>query len=354
MVRIISQVSKTAGLAPGTLVHVGVKRTEKPEITIIDYSEAEFTESKPSKAEECVSYRGKNTVTWINVDGVHDTGMIEGIGKSFDIHPLVLEDIVNTAQRPRYEDFGDYIFVLIKMIYKNTPKDEIISEQVSLVLGKNFVLSFQEQKGDVFENIRERIRTGKGRVRKMGPDYLAYSLLDAVVDNYFTILEGLGEKIESMEEVLIKDPKPRTLHVIHNLKRGLIFLRKSVWPLREVISSLAKGESALIKKSTGIYLRDVYEHTVQVIDTVETFRDMVSGMMDIYLSSLSNRMNEVMKVLTIFASIFIPLTFIAGVYGMNFKYMPELQWRYGYFAVLAFMAVIALTLLAYFKRKKWF
>jgi magnesium transporter len=355
MVKIIKEVSKTAGLVPGTMVHVGTKRTEKPEIDVIDYNETEFSEVKARTIEECFPFSAKkDTVTWINVDGVHDLGMVEEIGKHFDIHPLVLEDIVNTSQRPRYEDFGDYAFIIIKMIYRNGSKGEIISEQVSLVLGKNFVISFQEQKGDVFENIRQRVRTGKGRMRKMGSDYLAYLLLDSVVDNYFAILEDLGEKIEDIEEVLVKDPKPHTVQMIHNLKRALIFLRKSVWPLREVINLMAKGESPLVKKSTGIYLRDVYEHTVQVIDTVETFRDMVSGMLDIYLSSMSNRMNEIMKVLTMFAAIFIPLTFIAGIYGMNFKYMPELEWTWGYFAVLGGMAAVAATILVYFKRKKWF
>jgi len=244
--------------------------------------------------------------------------------------------------------------VVLKMLYNNGDNSGVVAEQVSLVLGQNFIISFQEQKGDVFEAIRQRIRKGKGRIRKEGPDCLMYALLDAIVDNYFIILEGLGENIEKVEEKLVKNPKLSTLQIIRDMKRDALFLRKSIWPLREVISGLSKCESPLIKETTGIYLRDVYEHTIQVIDTVETFRDMISGILDIYLSSISNRMNEVMKVLTIFAALFIPLTFIAGIYGMNFKYMPELEWHWAYFAVLGLMAAIAGVLLFSFKRKKWF
>jgi len=227
------------------------------------------------------------------------------------------------------------------------------AEQVSLVLGSNFVISFQERVGDVFDEVRDRIRNAKGRIRKMGPDYLAYALLDAVVDNYFTVLEKFGEKIEAAEEELVANPTEKTLKQIHLVKRELLSVRKSVWPLRELISALQRGESGLIQETTGIYLRDMYDHTIQVIDTVESFRDMVSGMLDIYLSSISNKMNAVMKVLTIIATIFIPLTFIAGVYGMNFKYMPELQWRWGYGLILVVMGIVAVIMLFYFRKKKW-
>jgi len=239
------------------------------------------------------------------------------------------------------------------MLYYDEEKHDITAEQVSIILGSNFVISFQEQEGDVFKFIRERIRNGKGRIRKVGSDYLAYALVDAIVDNYFIILEKLGEKIEEMEEELVTNPTPETLQTIHHLKREMIFLRKSVWPLREVISALERGEPTLIHESTGIYLRDLYDHTIQVIDSIETFRDMVSGMLDIYLSSISNRMNEVMKVLTIIATIFIPLTFIAGIYGMNFQYMPELGWHWGYPAVWFVICAIFIVMLVYFKRKRW-
>ncbi|MFB0509709.1 MAG: magnesium/cobalt transporter CorA, partial [bacterium] len=303
------------------------------------------------KIEECFPFKDKPTVTWINIDGIHKVEVIEKIGNCFNLHPLILEDILNTGQRPKIEDFGEHIFLVLKMLYYL--EKEITIEQVSLILGPNFVISFQEREGDVFNNIRERIRNNKGRIRKMGADYLAYSLLDAIVDGYFVILEKVGEEIEDIEEKLIKNPTPKTVQIIHNLKREMISLRKSVWPLREVVGVLERGESALIKKTTGIYLRDVYDHTIQVIDTIETYRDMISGMLDIYLSSISNRMNEVMKILTIIATIFIPLTFIAGIYGMNFRFMPELGWRLGYPAVLFIMVIIGIVMLFYFRRKKW-
>ena len=354
MSRFVKKISRQSGLAPGTLVHIGDERSAKVRITYFDYNESKCEEREIKNVEECFPLKHTSTVSWINIDGVHDLDIVEKIGRNFDIHPLVLEDVVNTGQRPKYEDFEEYLYIVLKMIYYNGKDKDIKIEQVSLLLGKNYVISFQEQEGDVFEKIRDRIRTGKGRIRKEGADFLAYAILDAIIDGYFSILEKMGEDIEIMEEKLIKEPNPRILRKIHSLKRDMIFLRRSIWPLREVISGVMRGESRLIKKTTSVYLRDVYDHTIQVIDTIESFRDMVSGMLDIYLSGLSNRMNEVMKVLTIFASIFIPLTFIAGVYGMNFKYMPELNWKYGYFAVLGFMALVGLTMAAYFKRKRWF
>ncbi len=351
--RFIKRISKKAGLSPGTLVHIGKKKIEKARIRIIDYDESQLNEKEAKKIEECFPFKEKPTVTWINIDGLHEVDIIEKIGKHFDVHPLVLEDIVNTGQRPKMEDFDSYLFVVLKMLHYNQEEGEIGAEQVSLILGSNFVISFQETEGDVFNSIRERIRNAKGRIRKMGADYLAYALVDAIVDSYFIILEKLGEEIESAEEELVTNPAPETLQTIHNLKREMILLRKSVWPLRELISGLERGESSLIQKSTVIYLRDVYDHTIQVIDTIETYRDMLAGMLDIYLSSISNRMNAVMKVLTIIATIFIPLTFIAGIYGMNFKFMPELEWRWGYFGILAIMAVVAVYMVIFFRKKKW-
>lgn len=352
MTKFIKKLSRKAGLPPGSLVHIG-KKTDKVRISIIDYDKTQFNEKTVKKVEECFPFKKKPTVTWINIDGVHDTEVIEKIGKHFGIHPLVLEDIVNTGQRPKVENLDDYIFIVLKMLDYDEKGMEIKSEQVSLILGSNFVISFQEREGDVFDPIRKRVRNGKGRVRKMGTDYLTYALMDTVIDNYFLILERLGESLESLEEKLITNPEPETLQTIHKMKRETIFLRKSVWPLREVISGLERSESSLIKKVTKIYIRDVYDHTIQVIDTVETFRDLVSGMLDTYLSSVSNKMNEVMKVLTIIATIFIPLTFIAGIYGMNFEYMPELGWVWGYFSVWFIMVVIALSMVFYFKRKMW-
>jgi magnesium transporter len=352
--RFIKRVSKTIGLSPGALVHIGKKKIEKVRIRLIDYDEKQLQEKEPKSVEEGFPFKDLPTVTWINIDGLHDIEVMEKIGKHFNLHPLVLEDILNTEQRPKIEDFDDYIFVVLKMLYCDESEDEIRAEQISIIVGSNFVLSFQERVGDIFNPLRDRIRNAKGRVRKMGPDYLAYCLVDAIVDNYFVVLEKLGEQIEGMEEELVTNPTPETLQRIHNLKREMIFLRKSVWPLREVVSRLERGESELIKDSTGIYLRDVYDHTIQVIDTIETYRDMLSGMLDIYLSSISNRMNQVMKVLTIIATIFIPLTFVAGIYGMNFEYMPELKWHWFYpKAFWLVMLGVAGVMLFYFRRKKW-
>jgi len=353
MPRLIKKTSKKVGLIPGALVHIGEKKTEKARITIVDYDKKKFQEKEAKRVEECFPFKDKPTVTWINVDGLHQPEIVKKLGDCFGMHPLVLEDILNTDHRPKMEDFDNYIYIVLKMLTYDDKSDEVIAEQVSLILGSNFVISFQEKEGDVFNPIRDRIRGDKGRVRKMGADYLAYALTDAIVDNYFIILEKIGEKVEFLEEELVTNPTPETLQTIHNLKRELIFLRKSVWPLREVISGLERGESRLIKETTRVYLRDVYDHTIQVIDTVETLRDMVSGMLDIYLSSVSNRMNEVMKVLTIIATIFIPLTFLAGIYGMNFLNMPELEWYWGYPLVLLVMVAICITMLFYFKGKKW-
>jgi magnesium transporter len=356
---LFKKLSKTAGHIPGELVYVGDKEKEKTKITIIDYDKDGLRQKTAERIEEVFPFKDTPTVTWINIDGLHDTGVIQKIGDHFGMHPLTLEDVANTGQRPKYEDFEKYIFIVLKMFMLEEDKNDIVSEQVSLILGHNVVISIQEKQGDVFEPIRERIRGAKGRIRKMGADYLAYSLLDTVVDNYFSILEKIGDQIEGVEEALTINPSTQTLQAIHALKRNIIFLRKSVWPLREVAAGLERGESKLISKGVHIFLRDLYDHTIQVIDTIEIFRDMVSGTLDIYLSSVSNRMNEVMKVLTIIATIFIPLTFVAGIYGMNFNpevsawNMPELNWRYGYFFSLGVMLLILLGMLVYFKRKKW-
>jgi len=345
--------TKEVGLPPGTLVHVGRRAMDKIKITVMDYSPRKFFEKEVKRIEDCFRFRDTSTVTWINIDGVHDADVVQKIGTHFRVHPLVLEDIMNTTQRPKLEDYGSYLYLVVRMTRPGKKNGEERFEQVSLIVAKHFVISFQEDVGDVFDPIRERIRRGKGRVRQMGSDYLAYTLLDAIVDGYFAELENLGEEIETLEEELMAKPVPATAQHIHRLKREMIFLRKSVWPLREVISSLERSECPLFKPATTVFLKDLYDHVVQVIDTVETYRDMLSGMLDVYLSSVSNRMNEVMKVLTIIATIFIPLTFIAGVYGMNFKFMPELDWRWGYFGALAIMAVVGVVMVGFFRRKKW-
>jgi magnesium transporter len=343
--------SKKAGLPPGTLVADDMKDAAPVKITVIDYDEESYEESVVEEVTDCRLFREKPTVTWVNVDGVHRVEVLEELGECFGIHALVLEDIANTDQRPKTEDFGEYLFVVLKML--NYAGDEVVTEQVSLILGPNYVLSFQEREGDVFDAVRERIRNAKGRIRKTGPDYLAYALLDAVVDNYFVILERVGEKVGLLEDELAENPKPETLQNVHELKREMIILRKSVWPLREVVNGLIRDDSKLVHESTGVFLKDVYDHTIQVIDAVETYRDVLSGMLDLYLSTVSNRMNEVMKVLTIIATIFIPLTFVAGVYGMNFKFMPELGWHWSYPLVWLVMVTVAVLMVLFFKKKKW-
>jgi magnesium transporter len=353
MPKLIKKRSRKSGLPPGTLVHIGEKKAEMPKITLIDYDESHFQEREVKKIEECFLFKEKPSVTWINVDGLHQVEVIEKLGECYGLHPLVLEDILNTDQRPKTEDYGEYLYVVLKALELSNKSNEIETEQISLILGPNFVFSFQEREGDTFDPVRDRIRNNKGRIRKMGADYLAYALLDSIVDNYFIILEKLGEKIELVEEKLVTHPTHETLQTIHHLKREMLFLRKGVWPLREVINGLGRGESSLVKEPTRVYLRDVYDHTIQTIDTIETYRDMVSGMLDIYLSSVSNRLNSVMKVLTIIATIFMPLTFLAGIYGMNFKFMPELEWRWGYPLVWLIMAGIGISMLIYFKKRKW-
>jgi magnesium transporter len=303
--------------------------------------------------EECFPYRDTSTVTWINIDGLANTDVIEKIGRYFSIHPLILEDLLNTSQRPKMEDLEDYLYLNLKMLMLPGAIGEIKVEHVSFIIGKNYLISFQESIGDVFDPVRERIRKDGGRVRKNGPDYLAYALIDNIVDNYFLVMEKIEEWVEALEEELVVNATQETLPKINRLKKDMLFLRKSVWPLREMILTLERSDSPLIRDDTRIYLRDVYDHAIQVIDTLETFRDMVSGMIDIYLSSLSYKMNEIMKVLTLIATIFIPLTFVAGVYGMNFRYMPELYWEYGYYAVWGIMIAIVAIMLAYFRDRQW-
>lgn len=354
MTRLTHKRSAKAGLPPGSLVHLGKKTSGQVLVTVMDYDASGFQEKQIDVIDECFLFRDQPTVTWINIDGLGHPEMIQKLGDCYGFHPLVLEDILNTGQRPKMEDYAEYIYVVLKMLYPGTDGRTIVSEQISLIAGSNFIISVQEGiEGDVFTTVRERLRNDKGRIRKMGADYLLYSLIDAVVDSYFSILEKLGEEIEATEDRLVTNPADKTLNEIHFLKRELIFLRKAVWPLREVISSLQRGESPLIQDGTRLYLRDVYDHTIEIIETVETFRDMASGMIDIYLSSISNRMNAVMKVLTIIATIFMPLTFLVGVYGMNFKHMPELEWPWAYPLLWLVMLLISAGMLLFFRKKKW-
>ncbi len=345
--------SVKSGLPPGSLVHIGETPNESVEIRMISFNATDIEEHHFQKLEECLLPPPGTSVTWVNVEGVHDVEVIRRLGDCHSFHPLVLEDIVNTVQRPKIEDYDEYLFIVLRML-RPTEDLDFSSEQLSIILGPDYIFTFQEGlKGDPFDSVRERIRTGKGKIRSMGSDYLAYALIDAIVDGYFSVLETLGERVIDVEEDLALTPERSTLHLINELKKEIIFLRKTVWPLREAIAFLERGDSHLINDSTRVYFRDVYDHTIQVIDTVETYRDLLSGMLDLYLSSISNRTNEVMKFLTVIGTIFMPLTFLVGVYGMNFKNLPELEWHYGYFALWAVMIAISLLMVAYFRKKRW-
>jgi magnesium transporter len=332
---------------------VGEQRVEQSTIAVIDFNEDVFTERLIENDEECRKFIGTDTVSWVNFTGLHDVARLQRLGDLFQIHPLVLEDILNTGQRPRFEEVDDRLFIVVRMLYRRAAGHEIVSEQVSFLVGCGYVLTFQEDEGDVFDMIRERLRHARGRVRSMGPDYLAYALIDAIVDNYFVILDDIGMAIEDLQDAIFEKPDHSALRRLHDLRSDMIFIRKALWPMREAVSAMEKTDNVLIARATRPYLRDVYEHTVQVIDSIETMRDMLTAAMEIHMSSTSNRMNQVMQVLTVIATIFIPLTFIVGVYGMNFEFMPELKWRYGYAAIWGVMIAVAGVMLAFFRRRRW-
>lgn len=343
------RMSSKIGLPPGSLIHIGKRRADKVTLTLYRYDSNHFEESKINIIEDFVTPKDKDKINWLNIDGLHDTNTIKKIGESYNLHPLLLEDILNTKHRPKVELFNDYIFITFKMLGYDKNRIKINYEQVSIVLGKNYVLSFQEKQGDIFDPIRERIRNAKGKVREKGADYLVYLLVDIVVDNYFSIVDHIGEEIEALEEKVTKTPGEEFLNKIQKLKRELIFLRKSILPLKDAIGSLEKES----EESAAKYFRDVLDHTVNIIEIMETYRDMLTSLLSIYHSNITNKMNNVMKVLTIVATIFIPLTFVTGIYGMNFKYMPELDWKLGYMLVWSIIIGISVTMLIYFKRKKW-
>lgn len=343
-----------AGLAPGTPVYTGSYKTAAPTLSVMTYSAGDYEYNAQAELEECLLPVKEKSVIWINVVGLQDTDLINKLGSHFNIHPLVIEDILNTDQRVKVEEYDDYLFLVLKKLNWNTNRQVFNTEQISMVFGPGFLISFQEQKNSVFDDIQQRIVRGKARLREYGSDYLAYSLLDTVVDQYFLVLESFGEQIENIEELIVAHPTPENAHSLYHLKRQVFMFRKAIWPLRDVINNLLKADEKLITHFTTFYLRDVYDHTIQVIDSVEIFRDMLSSMLDAYLSSLTNRMNEVMKVLAIIATLFIPLTFITGVYGMNFEFMPEVHWRWGYPITIGTMILVAIGMLIYFRRKRWF
>ena len=347
-----TKLHKKIGQPPGTLIYTGEK-TNALSIESFDYNIDRIDEKTLSHIEDAFLFKKTDSISWININGLNHINEIEKIGIHYNLHPLILEDIVNTAQRPKIDEFNDYIFVVIKMLYYDT-EENVKSEQVSFVLGDNYVLTFQEAEDDVFDSVRNRLRFSKGKIRGFGSDYLLYALIDAVTDHYFSIIETMGNKIEDLEDNLFNgQTKNEISQQIQTLKREILKVRRAIFPLREIINRIEKSDNKLIQQKTLHYYRDVYDHIIQISENIDLYREMIWGLMDMYMTSISNKMNEVMKVLTIIATIFIPLTFIAGVYGMNFDNIPELHYKYGYFILWGIMIVVFVGMLFYFKKKKW-
>lgn len=346
--------TKKIGLPPGSLVHVGEQKVDKATLSYIKYSDDSFVSAEQAGIEDCLEAIAESNVSWINLDGIHDIALVDKFGQSCGLHGLFIEDILNTSHSPKFEEFEKIALIILKMLYFDEKSSIIEAEQISLILTEQNVLTFQERPGDVFDSVRERLRRKSGRIRQRGADYLAYALVDCIVDSYFHVLEKIGDRLDFLERELIQHPTQEVLHQVHQLKGQLSFFRKAVWPLRELVGTMMHSESPLFQDTTDVFLRDLYDHSLQVLETVESFRETASGLVDLYMSSVSQRMNEVMQVLTIMASIFIPLTFIAGIYGMNFAHMPELQWPFGYPLVLGGMLLCAIGMVLFFKRKKWF
>jgi magnesium transporter len=345
---------KKAGQPPGTLLYTGTEKTLTPQLTVTCYSTDNFHQATSTKLADCFSKKTEAGLTWLHMEGLNNEKLLAQVAKRYQLHPLTVEDILNVTQRAKIEEFDNYVFITMKMFSWNALSQSLAIGQFSLVLGENFILSFIEHKTSLFNDIKQRLSASANQpLREQGCDYLAYRLIDTLVDQYFVALEGIGEQIETLEERIIADPTPKNSRTLYKLKHKILGVRKAIWPMREVVSHLLQTDRRFVKPFTQIYLRDVYDHIAQAIDTVETFRDMLASILDIYLSSLSNRMNEIMKVLTIISTIFIPTTFVASIYGMNFKYMPELDWHWGYPCALAVMLLITIGMLIYFRRKKW-
>jgi magnesium transporter len=352
-VRLFKRAVTSVGSPPGTLVHTGEKKVERTRVTVMEYDASSYVEDETAADESCAKYKETQKVTWINVQGLHEVETLRQLAEDLDLHPLVIEDILDTTQRPKLETYDHYTYMVARVFHYPEANGQVSSEQISIVLFPRLVVTFQEGAPDVFEPVRARIRSGIGRIRTSGADYLAYALLGAIVDTYFIVIEQLGERIEELEQKIVAAPSPTSLTQLHHLKRQTALIRRALWPLREVVNALLRGDTNLVQETTTVFIRDVYDHTIEVAETIETFREILSGLLDIYLSSISNRLNEVMKVLTIMATVFIPLTFIAGVYGMNFKYMPELEQPWGYPACWLVMLGVGGLMLLYFRRKKW-
>ncbi|PLX48047.1 MAG: magnesium and cobalt transport protein CorA [Desulfobulbaceae bacterium] len=354
MERILKTFSQKAGLPPGSLVHVGNTPTGDTKIKGLRFTETEFEVFAVPDNDALMRLKEKEGTIWLQVDGLHQPEKISAIGEIFSLHALTQEDILNTGQRPKMEEFDDYLFLVGKILSLDETLETVQEKHFCLVLLPHTILSFHEAGANIFASVENRLQKSNGKIRKKSADYLAYALFDAMVDNYFLVLEKLGAQIEELEEEILTAPSRASLEWLHFLKRELTILRKSVWPLRDVINSMVRTDSDLVVEDTVKYFMDVYDHTMQVLETLEAFRDVTASLYDMYLSAISNRMNEVMKVLTVIATIFIPLTFVVGIYGMNFHYMPELAWKWGYFVTLAIMAILGTCMAVYFKRKDWF
>jgi magnesium transporter len=347
------QRAKKVGLPPGSLVHLGEVKTAAVDLSIIDYDGTGLSEEKFSDTAAWQAYVPKHVTLWLNLHGLHDTALLSEIGTRYGLHPLVQEDILNTDQRPKVESYGDYLYVVARYVNYDVNALTVNSDQVSFVLAKNAVLSFQERSCGTFEPVRERLRSGRGQIRKLGADYLAYALLDAMVDQYFVVLEQLSEHTEELEDALLEKPDQESLQTLHKLRRATHNLRRAVWPLREVLNTLIRNEDGFFQPGTGVYLRDVYDHTVHIVESIEALRDLQAGMLDIYLSSLSNRFNVELRALTVITTLFMPAALVAGVFGMNFKYMPWLALPHGFALAMGLMGSIALVMVAIFWRRNW-
>jgi len=353
MARFLKKNKASLHRAPGSVIFVGSQKMEQARVTVMDYDQGNLRELDLKKITEGERFKKTESVTWINVDGVHDTELIMEIGRSFDLHPLILEDIVHTGQRPKMEEYDDCLFLVVKMLRLDQEQEQVVGEQLSMVLGRTFLLTFQEQASDSFEPVRERIRRQKGRVRGAGIDYLAYALLDTVVDNYIFVIERLGEKVEDLEEEVLFAPSQAVLAKITRYKREMNYIRKSVRPFRELILQLNSLDSDLISDKTAPFLRDMQGLALQSVEIIDTYREMLFDHLNVYNTGVSIKLSEIMKILTIFSAIFIPLTFIAGVYGTNFDYLPELRYRYSYFVFWAVLLLVALVMVRFFRRRGW-
>lgn len=353
--RLKKSLPKKTGLPPGTIMYVGSKKEEKVSLSEIDFSPDSFNETELTNINQSKNWDNPEFSTWISVGGIHDISIIEAVGRHFKLNNLILEDIVNSQHMPKFEDHEDgYIFVVLKALSVNEEKKTVVPHQVSLILNKNWILSFDEGDFQQFDSFKDRIRQAKGIIRERKPPYLFYRLIDIIVDNYFLATDFIADQLDDIEESILSDPDIEINNDLYKIKKEITAAKKAIAPLREIISGLLKDDSGILNDDTKNYLRDVYEHVIHAMETLDNQRESVSDFLNLYMSALSIKMNEVMKVLTIFAAIFIPLTFIAGIYGMNFEYMPELSWKYGYFAIWGLMIGVTALLLYYFKRKKWF